>query len=170
MEENEVVKIKLRRIFNVFHSRVYLWMLMYASIFAVYMIVSIRNDINDPLISLGVALFCISLAMQDVVLHCPKYLLIFEKRVEFEDYINMRPKNRMGKGFWWLKVHYSVSEIHDVEFHQNAIERLFNVGHISFSGKAIVTAKRDVDRIPEKDRFVIYGICNFYDFQRDFLY
>ena len=108
------------------------------------------------------------IAATTMVFHCPKTIVISKEMVKFEDYINMRPEHIHGNGFWWLKVSYSVSEIKEIQFHQNVIEKTFNVGHISFSGKATFTAKRDIDRIKEKDTFIIYGIKNFSDFMLNF--
>jgi hypothetical protein len=92
--------------------------------------------------------------------------------IEFIQYVALSPKTSrfaMTKGrFIWRKVSYSVSSIHDIVFHQNFIEKFFNIGHISFKGKALFTAKKDLDRITEKNMFTLYGIRNFSEFKLKF--
>ena len=81
---------------------------------------------------------------------------------EFNDYISLKPRHsNVRSGIWYLKVSYRVTDIKNVEFHQNAIEKAFDVGRVSFTGNATFDAKRDLDRIKVPPKFVIYGIRNF---------
>ena len=168
MYDTESVTVRLNRFFNLFNPSVYKWWILTHGIvllWGIYLICSERSV--TKMIIIVVLLNAITLP--NMLLHCPKTLTLSENNVAFEDYINMKPRYRRVSGFCWLKVSYSVSEIKDVEFHQNAIEKIFDVGHIHFSGKATFTAKRDVDRIKEKDMFVIYGIKDFFSFSNQFL-
>lgn len=160
--------VKLNRLFNIFNPSVYRWSVFLALILLVWGICLIASRAQSVTVTLGIVAVCLLLNTVDRLLHYPKAICTDGTRIEFDDYVNLRPRYRHGNGYFWLKVSYSVSEIQAVEFHQNAIEKMLDVGHISFSGKATFTAKRDLDRIEEKERFVIYGIRAFSQFQNDF--
>ena len=67
-----------------------------------------------------------------------------------------------------VKISCTVTDLYEVEYHQSFIEKIFNVGHISFKGNARYTAKIDLDRIKEKRIFKIYGIVHFSRFKEEF--
>lgn len=158
---------KLCRFFNIFNPKVYKWLVTvtvaYTVMFAIVYF-SNRSAIITVAIAetVSIVIFCINL-----LLHCPKALSVCDGNIEFIDYVNMRPRYLRTRGFWWLKVSYSVSDVRNLQFHQNFIEKHFDMGHISFSGRVQISAKRDVDRIKERDVYVIYGIRNFSLFALD---
>lgn len=107
-------------------------------------------------------------------LNSPKEFTSYENYIKLYEYIYLKPKLPrfviIRGGYFWLKVTYYVSDIKDVCFYQNRIEKLFDIGHISFVGNAVFDAKRDLDRIKEKNSFNIYGIKNFTHFKSHFSY
>ncbi len=165
-EKNELKIFKLNRFFNIFNPNVYSYAIVIASISLIYFIISIinREMFEDfsfrPFIAGIIFLITVEAA------HRPGKISIYNGFMDFDDYTLLRYGS--GKGFWWVKIRYSVSDIYDMEFHQNFIEKMFDVGHIYFKGKAMFTASRDVDRIKEKDNFTIYGVKNFEEFKRCF--
>ena len=164
--QNCKTTVKLNRFFNIFNPKVYKITLFTIAIFIVFGIYLICTGKQSFAVYAVSAIILVMMNVLSIELHCPKKLLIGKDTIEFEDYHNVRPRNRhIRSGFWWLKVSYSVSDIKDIEFHQSFIEKIFDVGHISFSGKATFFAKRDIDRIKEQDTFVIYGIKNFSHFK-----
>ena len=160
---------RLNRIFNIFNEKVYMYLIL-TNIFILIAGISF-NSFDKSSIAEFISIFVIinAITIISLVFHCPDSFTVIGKSLEFDDYISLRPEFRYGKGFWWLKVSYSVTEIKNVEFHQNVIEKIFDVGHISFSGKATFSAKRDLERIPDKNDFVIYGIKHFSQFKTSFL-
>jgi hypothetical protein len=101
--------------------------------------------------------------------HCTKQIVITKKYIKFDDYVNIRPWHAGNSvNYFWLKVNYCVTDVCDISFKQNAFEKIFNVGHLSFSGHATFEAKRDVDKIKPPDAFFMYGIKNFSQFKETF--
>ena len=168
MYSERSITFRLNRFFNIFNPKVYKFLIVLNGILLVWGIYLISANKQSVCVYIASIAFGNIIAATTMVFHCPKTIVISKEMVKFEDYINMRPEHIHRNGFWWLKVSYSVSEIKEIQFHQNVIEKTFNVGHISFSGKATFTAKRDIDRIKEKDTFIIYGIKNFSDFMLNF--
>ncbi len=161
-------KIRLNRLFNIFSPKMYKFLLVINSVLLILGIYFICVNKQSIIIYLSSVALVNIIAVVNIVLHCPKTILINKEMAEFDDYINMRPRYLHGNGFWWLKVSYSVTDIKDIQFYQNVIEKIFNAGHISFSGKAVFTCKRDIDRVKERDKFVVYGIKNFSCFKQNF--
>jgi hypothetical protein len=164
---NDTTWNRLNRFFNIFHPKVYIFLLAVNAILLIYGIGSFANN------KITIGEYVATVALVDLftvvymIFHCPKTLFLHKGTAEFDDYVNLRPKYIHGRGFWYLKVRYTVSGIQEIRFHQNAFEKLFDVGRISFSGKTTFTAKRDVDRIEKKDTFTICGIRDFSAFQAE---
>ena len=70
----------------------------------------------------------------------------------------------------YVRVKYTVLEVEDVVFTQNFIEKIFDVGRVSFSGRYLFDAGKHQDRIRERHRFKIRGIKNFSKFKNEFKY
>ena len=58
-----------------------------------------------------------------------------------------------------VKVKYTVTEIEDLKFEQNPIEKLFGCGHFSFRGNSVYESRRD--GFEPKTSFTFYGVMNF---------
>lgn len=163
-------EFRLNRFFNIFNPKVYITLII---LDAVLLISGIYQYLTKDFSLIS---YIESAALGNVVvivihsLLCPKKVLISKDTIEFDDYQYIEPHNGVirTRGLGWLKISYCVSQIKDIALHQNFIEKLFNVGRISFSGKARFTAKRDLEKVREKDRFVIYGIRRFSEFKRNF--
>ncbi len=170
MDDHQNTTYKLARFFNViFNPKMYRWLLFVNLIFIPAIIFFEESNI----VRIAVLVSLNSIMILDMLFHSPKALSSSHGGVEFEEYVRMKPRTSKfvithGR-FWWLKVRCSVLNITNIDFHQNFIEKIFDVGHISFSGKALFTAKRDLDRIEEKDAFTIYGIKHFSRFRSEFL-
>lgn len=57
------------------------------------------------------------------------------------------------------KVKYTVTEIENLKFEQNKIEKLFNCGHFSFEGNTVY--ETDSDCVVPKTSFTFYGLTHF---------
>lgn len=57
------------------------------------------------------------------------------------------------------KVKYTVTEIENLKFEQNKLEKLFNCGHFSFEGNTVY--ETDSDCIVPQTSFTFYGLTNF---------
>ncbi len=156
--ESEPQKLAANRFYNLFNPRALRRIIIYNVILLIALIYQHFASGDSVSVALFGMVIVNMILIPEILLHFPKCIVINEDKLEFDDYVSMRPRFGGCKGFFWLKVSCSVSEIQNLEFHQSEMEKKFGVGHISFSGKAVFTAKRDVDRIQEKNSFVIYGI------------
>ncbi len=163
----QLERIRLARIFNIFNPKVYkklFWILLFFVTIIVF-------DALDP--KLGVEDFIAALLMVIIVLvcavmRCPKYIeasngcfaFTDTETVVFEGWKFTRNRRRT------VTVKYRVSEIRDFEFSQNAVEKMFNVGHISFRGYVNFEANRYDELVKPPEKFVIYGIKNFDRFKQ----
>jgi hypothetical protein len=57
------------------------------------------------------------------------------------------------------KVKYTVTDIENLKFEQNKLEKLFNCGHFSFEGNTVY--ETDSDRVVPKTSFTFYGLTHF---------
>ncbi len=148
----------------------YIWLCLLNIVLVSWLIWSNKSSVQ---VGIGVVVLANIFAILAMLFYFPKRLSVGGGTVEFDEYIEMKPSVpsfvRIRGGLWRLKVSYSVCQIKNVEFGQNPVEKLFDVGHVSFGGKATFTAKRDVDRIEEKDTFTIYGIKHFSKFKAEFM-
>ena len=169
MDKKEL-KIRLKRKYNVFNSKVYKVLLGINAIILFFILFLAFTDASELEVIIPTTILANIIMAVYMVCHCPKELVICDGRMEFDDHVSSPPELTFlrVRGFWWVKVSYSVSEITRIEFCQNKIEKRFDTGHISFSGKATFSAKRNLHRVRERDAFVIYGIGNFSDFQKEF--
>lgn len=163
IEKNSSKTFELNRIFNVFNPRVYCSTIVILLISFCYFIAGVINKEKFEGFAFVPFAAAIILLVAMEVYHRPRKISIYNGYIDFDDHMFLRLDGR--NGFWWVKVRYSVSDIYDMEFHQNFIERLFNVGHIYFKGKATFMASRDNDKIDGKDTFTIYGIKSFGEFK-----
>ncbi|MBR2387474.1 MAG: PH domain-containing protein [Clostridia bacterium] len=164
---NTKTTYKLNRFFYiVFNPSMNKWLIIVNLIMIAWIVFSNKN-------SLYTALFC-SIAVDvilvlDLFFHSPKFFVTDGEEIKFNEYAHIKPESSpfviTKGGFFWLKVSYSISNIQDIKYHQNFIEKIFDIGHISFSGKADFSAKRDMDRIKRKEQFTIYGIKHFSNFK-----
>ena len=147
MHSESETEYRLNRIFNVFNAKVYRFLILiniFIVLAGIWFYVFYKFRVFEIIFFAVVANL---VTITSFVFHCPKSLSVSGKSFLFDDYIRLRPEFVHGTGFWWLKVSYSVTDIKNVKFHQNPIEKIFNVGHISFLGNASFSAKRDIERM-----------------------
>ena len=58
-----------------------------------------------------------------------------------------------------IRVKYTVTDIEDLKFEQNKLERIFGCGHFSFRGNSVYEASRE--GFEPKTSFTFYGLTNF---------
>jgi hypothetical protein len=158
---------KLNRLFNIFAPYEYTPLLLGNILFVAVSISSLfyKKAPLPAVISTFVAaniIFIIKLLLNN-----PRKIQIDGNSMAFNDFIRIRSMySKHGRS---IKVSYSVSDINELEFHQNAVEKMFDVGHITFKGTATFTSKqRYMDRIPDKNSFSIYGIRDFALFKSEY--
>lgn len=163
---NDTTWNRLNRFFNIFNPKVYRYLVLINCFLLTWILYCLYIDKIAVAEWIFAFILVNLLIVPNLLLHCPKKFFFYKGTAEFEDYVSMRPRGIMSTNFWWLKVSYTVTNIQQPEFHQNAFEKLFDVGRVSFSGETTFTAKRDVDRIIPKERHLICGIQHFSDFKK----
>ena len=167
---NEIKEIKLKRIFNVLNFKCYHMIYLSLAADLIYGIVMLVKREGSFLLWLGVAALAMLSSYFIDMVSCPKRLKIYGDTVEFSMLKSISRKISFGHVRGWnpVRVHYRIEDISNVVFEQNFVERIFDAGHISFSGKVSIEAKRDEDRIKIHDKYYIYGISNFSKFKKEF--
>ncbi len=167
---NEIKEIKLKRIFNVLNFKCYHMIYLSLAAVLIYGIVMLEKGEGSVLLWLGVAALAMLLGYFMDIVSCPKRLKIYGDTVEFSMLKSISRKISFGhiRGWSPVRVNYRIEGISNVVFEQNFVERIFDAGHISFSGKVSIEAKRDEDRIKIHDKYYIYGISNFSKFKKEF--
>ena len=160
---------KLNRFFHIIFNSTMWWQLILFGIIEVAFLLFSRYSVAVR-IAFVVIINC--LVMSNMFFHSPKSFTLNGDLIEFNEYIRIssRKDGVAGTRFIvdWLWVTCSVSNVRDVEFHQTLIEKIFDIGHISFSGQAVYTAKKHTDKIDPKYSFKIYGIKHFSCFKTQF--
>lgn len=165
---------KLNCFFNIIlNPQKYVILLISNALLILGLISSITNNNDTVPVSLSTFVFANIILYIILLYHTPKVIKTIGNTVELYEYITLRPQNRtfikVRGRFWWLRVNYSVSEIKNVNFHQSFFEKAFDVGRVTFNGEAVFDAKRDMDLIPHKHSFTIYGVKHFSRFKSEFL-
>ncbi len=151
------MKIKLFRIFNLLRPQ-FLFLFVVAIILtAIFSSIDKFNIVITIFIVFFLAMF-----IYPKTLEINENVYIYSERV-----LKPRPKiSFVRKTRSFVKVHFNVTEIQNLEFHQNFIEKLFDVGHISFQGKTnFEIDKNDLENEElVNNNHLIYGIPNFKEF------
>ncbi len=58
-----------------------------------------------------------------------------------------------------VRVKYTVTEIENLRFEQNALEKIFNCGHFSFNGNTVYES--NAEGFEPKTEFTFYGLTHF---------
>lgn len=74
-------------------------------------------------------------------------------------YYQSAPSNNMSRRSRRVRVKYTVTDIEDLKFEQNKLERIFGCGHFSFRGNSVYEASRE--GFEPKTSFTFYGLTNF---------
>ena len=152
------MKIRLLRIFNLFRRDFQLTCLTLGGIFfllpLLLLIVTRSLAWWTFLLLFGMNLIW----FLTYLLGYPSVLWVWEETLEFAEYYEIRKGDRK-------RVHFSVSDVRDVEFLQTRLERLFDVGRIRFRGEA-ETEPALLLNGTASGFFQIAGIPHFSDFRR----
>ncbi|MBQ2729315.1 MAG: hypothetical protein IJF69_00920 [Clostridia bacterium] len=172
MEEHKGIDIKLLRIFNILAPKYYM---VIVTLSALVSAVAVTNHIKDKtsvsMLMLSIFIYITVVVVVEILImihKSPKKIEMLPNEINFVCHLDMKPRRGIHTGYFPVKVLYSVCDIKRIEFYQNRIEKVFNVGHISFSGKVFIEAKRDTDRIEIDQPFCIYGIPNFEQFKKEY--
>ncbi|MBO5702132.1 MAG: hypothetical protein J6S71_06805 [Clostridia bacterium] len=74
-------------------------------------------------------------------------------------YYQSAPSNNMSRRSRRVRVKYTVTEIENLCFEQNALEKLFNCGHFSFKGNTVYESNSK--GFEPKTEFTFYGLTHF---------
>jgi hypothetical protein len=161
--------LNLNPIGNIFHPKVYSPVLLFLSVIVLNgLVLFLKGKLELPVYPLAGATVLVLLTLI-LSSYCPQKITVSKTAVEFDDYVHIKTRSAHSKGFHFQKVHYTVSNLYGVEYHQNPIEKLLNIGHISFRGNARFTADKNPEKIEAPTVFRIYGIPKFSSFKENFL-
>ena len=98
--------------------------------------------------------------------------LVLDKDFMEFTYFQSAPSNNMSRRSRRVKVKYTVTGIEDLRFEQNALEKLFNTGCVTFTGYAEVVFLRDysdfyTNQVSAPYHHTFYGIRQFDKFRND---
>lgn len=161
--------LNLNPLGNIFHPKVYSPFLLLLSVIVLNgLVLFLKGKLELPVYPLAGATVLVLLTLI-LSSYCPQKITVSKTAVEFDDYVHIKPRSAHSKGFHFQKVHFTVSNPYNIVYRQNPIEKLLNIGHISFSGNTRFTANKHLEEIEAPKVFRIYGIPNFSSFRKNFL-
>lgn len=159
-------KIKTKRIFYVFDPGChvdFLWALV-PILFCSIGILRMELNTAEKLTAIPLTVLLILLSTAGLItFNKPKGFEILGDRIDYSTYLRLSIPSDYGRkvNFPRIKVHYTVTDAKIVSFGQSSLERIFDTGHIAFTGKITFTADKYLDDIPEINSFNVYGIRDF---------
>ena len=167
----EPTTIKLRRIFILFNFNYWkqrwrkLLAIPSALIISVILALITKNDI------VGYCFFILSLieiiyGLTTEFIEKPKALTFSDTDIKFNDTFFDSKSRKVSNRFY--KMTFVVTDLYDVRFDQNCLEKLFGVGHISFRGTINHAENADFFGITLPESFSIHGIPDFSRFIEEF--
>ncbi len=167
----KLTTVKLKRIFVVFNWDY--WKLRWTGLLFVPIafIVSIllRRATNNNTVGYCVFLFMIAVLAYGYIIELldkPKEFSYTETSITFHDILPHM--NDAQTGFKLIKFRYRVTNISNVRFAQNRFEKLFDVGHIYFSGISDHPVGFHSEAYIPVKKFALYGIPEFSKFIEEF--
>ena len=156
--EAPTVTVKLKRIFYLFNPVCWIPWSIFLALCLLWRgnnSIAVRTSLDFTLLALFIgALFTF-----------PGSFSIENGTIRYTDHVRVRTF-WISTGGVSVRVDYTVRRVRDVEFRQNFVERLFNVGHMRFCGStSFDTKEKWEDRIPNRKKHVLYGIPHFDEFQ-----
>ena len=150
------MKIGLWRIFNVFHTSYWFFIVFFVVAELVFSLLLKENFLTDT--------FWIPFTVICVVrlFFYPKSFSVQRNSIVYRQW-----RAVSAGGLFWrvrgvpVKVTYTIWLVKEIEFCQNPIEKLFGVGHIRVYGRTEVGAKRLADYVKIPEPHVLYGIPHF---------
>lgn len=161
---------KLNRLWNIFNTHAQITLAAYLAVMMVYAVVKLAQKSFRPAVDLGTMAIVLLIIECYILLRQPKKLTVLGKDLLFTKVLYIEPRILFAHihGLGHLKVHFHVSNLQNLTFYQTRLEKVFDMGHITFSGDTNFEAKRDMDRIRVPDTLRIYGIRNFTEFKKHF--
>ena len=159
-------RIKTKRIFYVLdpgcHSD-FLWALvpiLFCSVGLLKMEMNAPAKLTSILIT---ALFILFSTAAITTFNKPKGFEILGDRVEFSTYLRLNIPSDYGRKSHYPRVlvHYTITDAKILSRGQSSLERAFDVGHVTVTGKVTFTSDKYLENIPERSYFVFYGIRDF---------
>ena len=151
------MKYSLSRIFNIFRPSFGLLIIFLSLIFLLSIIVNGFNIMKVLEIVIVLIIFVIFYP-----LNYPKNIEINENQLRYRQLVRLY--NKYGHGSKSIKVSYTITNITNIEYHQNSVEKIFNVGHICFQGETIIHDSKHVEEVFVPLCHRIYGITKFDEF------
>lgn len=150
---------KLRYIFNLMRPK---WLILFTIDLICWLIALLAPTIRFQMIAWALCLLVSNLSY--FCFDYPKYLFVDYDQISYTEKVHIQLRH--STVFGNVKVTYCVTDITFLQLRQNWFERLFNTGHICFSGNTTFTAKKLMDRIYKRERHWVYGIYDFNDFSK----
>ena len=162
------MEVRLNPLWSIQDKHAWVYPIVSAIIFAVVLAVSQIQPEAVPLpVILGVVLVVSNLMM--LWTNYPHALVVDGGGMVYEKsyYLRYRVSNKNSKR---IHTRLKITRIDAVELHQNALEKLFNTGHVVIKGHADVEFLRDysdyyTDQIYAPTEHVLYGIKDFERFR-----
>ncbi|MBE6691694.1 MAG: hypothetical protein E7590_10560 [Ruminococcaceae bacterium] len=159
------MKIKLRRIFNIFRPSTLAFLVLFTAFYIVSCLLIGYHPAEIP---------CFLLFLVLVLSLVP---FSYTESLELQDgkFVYTEACYR-DHGFSFVirrltpqtPVTFTIERLRGIEFKQNVIEKLFDSGHIILDGHTLYTAdERYVDSIKDREVHRIYGIPHFKEFQKE---
>ena len=147
--------IKLNRLFNIQQRRVGLWLVFALVIMVIAMCMrTVTKELSASIVVIELVFGVLS--MLTFLTRFPKKLEVTPTTVRF----TKKKIHYVYRSYYFTTVKYTVYNITDIQFSQNAFEKLFGVGRVHFIGDlCTITDEYTND---EKSRTVtIYGLGDF---------
>lgn len=152
-------RYKLRYIFNLLRPRLFV---LFTIDLTCWFIALLVPSIRFQMIAWAACMLVSNLSY--FYFDYPKYLFVDYDQISYTEKLHI--PLRHSTVFKTVKVTYCVTNVTSLELRQNWFERLFNTGHICFSGNTTFTAKKLMDRIYKRERHWVYGIDHFNEFSK----
>lgn len=159
-------KIKTKRIFYVLDPGCrteFLWSLVPIALCSIALLRTESNALAKISTLLITTLLILLSTTAIITFNKPKEFEILGDRVELSTYMRLKVPSPYGRkrSYPRVKVHYTITEAKIMSIGQSALERAFDTGHITLTGKITFTADKYLDLIPEKSCVALYGIKEF---------
>lgn len=162
------MEIKLNPLWSIQNKKSWWYPCASAVFFVIVLLVSLSNSEAAPApVMVGIILLVSNVGV--LFSNHPRSFSIEQGTLIYENsyYLRYRHSSKNRKR---IRTRLTVNRIDAVELHQNALEKLFNTGHVIFKGHADVEFLKDyneyyTDQIYAPCEHVLYGIKDFEHFR-----
>lgn len=162
------MEIRLNPLWSIRDKKAWVTPIVSAVVFVIVLLVAISNPEAMPVpATFGIILLVSNVMM--LITNYPHSLRVDEGTFVYEKNYFLRYRHS-SKNRKRIRTRMTVTRIDAVELHQNALEKLFNTGHVVIKGHADVEFLRDysdyyTDQIYAPTEHVLYGIKDFERFR-----